>query len=162
MSNTINNLKKEIEVGFSIDHVSSRMRFLCTDSKYYRSVDESESILGLYKYHFKKPIAGVINNGMQVHISLINVDSTKTKITIEIIDNWDGTDSRYDITSANILMDEVTRSLSNIILSPIENLETKASVIETSENFNNTTFDSSAALYGLIIFFIIIAYVFFF
>lgn len=122
MNTTVNNVKKEIVVSFSKNEVEKKMKYLCTHSEYYKSFDESEKLLGLYKYHFKKPISGLVDVGMQVHITLFEEGENKTKITIEVVDNWNGTDE-FDIDSSNILIGEVTKSLTHILETNINDLE---------------------------------------
>lgn len=121
MNTTVSNVKKDLVLSFPKSVIETKMKYLCTNSEYYKSFDDSESLLGLYKYYFKKPISGLVDTGMQVHITLCDEGENKTKVTIEVVDNWGGTDG-FDIDSSNILMTKVTKSLNHIIKTDDEEL----------------------------------------
>jgi len=133
MNTTINNIKKELSVPFAKSVVSEKMQYLCTNSEYYKSFDASEAILGLFKYYFKKPISGLVDVGMQVHITITEDGQDKTKVTIEVVDNWGGTDDEFDVDSSNILMDEVTKSLSHVLSTDNSVLEETNKVVVAKE-----------------------------
>lgn len=132
MNTTVSNVKKEIVLPFSKNVVETKMKYLCTNSEHYKSFDNSESLLGLYKYYFKKPISGLVDTGMQVHITLCEDGDNKTKATIEVVDNWGGTDG-FDIDSSNILMNEITKSLNYVLQTNNEELENTSSPKEAKE-----------------------------
>lgn len=158
MNTTVSNVKKEIVVSFSKNEVEKKMKYLCTNSEYYKSFDDTESVLGLYKYYFKKPISGLVDTGMQVHISLIEDGDSKTKINIEVVDNWQGTED-FDIDSSNILINEVTKSLTHILSTDVEKLEqTNIAVIATEKDkgLSSGAIWTIIAIAGLILLYIIL------
>ena len=154
MNTTVNNLKKELVVNFSKTEVESKMKFLCFDSEYYRSYDGSESVLGLHKYNFNKPISGLVDTGMQAHITLAEEGDNKTKICIEIVDNFGGTDG-YDIDSSNILIKDITKSLSKILTTDLSTLESTIT-IKPAETNTKLSLRDGCTIIGAIIFIAVI------
>lgn len=159
---TINNIKKSFNVDFNKQFIEERMPYMCASNQYYKSFDKTNAILGLWKYNFKSPISGLVDWGMQAHITLTEIDNNKTKIDIEIIDNWQGTQG-FDIDNSHKIMDIVCISLVNLLNTEIADIQQQYT-INTNTNNINTENDDTSILWGIggIIFIGIVIYTWFF
>lgn len=119
----VSNPKKEITVNFNIEEVKSKMKYLCRNSEYFKKFDDSNSIIGEYKIIFKTPLSGLVDLGMIATINLTEQSETKTKIDIEVADNADSIDDSYELKSAQMLIDEITKSFGFILSHSAEELE---------------------------------------
>lgn len=135
MNATVPNIKKEVTVNYPLEYVQARMKYLCTESKFYKGYSERFVTMNEWRYYFEKPYHGMVDTGMEAHISIEEaVYSEKTKITIEIIDGWNGTDS-YDIDSSNVLIDNIMNGFNLTFTMDVATLErdTKPKDVEKQE-----------------------------
>ena len=119
----VSNHKKEITVNFNIEEVKSKMKYLCRNSEYFKKFDDTNSIINEYKITFKTPLSGLVDLGMIATINLTEQPDNKTKIDIEVADNVDSIDDSYELKSAQMLIDEITKSFGFILSHKPEEIE---------------------------------------
>ena len=120
----VSNPKKTITVNYNIDEIKSKMKYLCKNSEYFKKIDDSNSVIGEYRIAFKTPISGLVDLGMTAIVNLTEQSDVKTKIDIEVTDNFDSIDDSYELKSAQMLIDEITKSLGFILTHDLKDLET--------------------------------------
>lgn len=119
----VSNPKKTITVNYGINEVKSKMKYLCKNSEYFKSFDDTNAVINEYKIVFKTPLSGLVDVGMTATINLNAQSETKTQIDIEVADNFDSIDDSYQLKSAQMLIDEVTKSFGFILTHTAEELE---------------------------------------
>lgn len=127
---TVANPKKEVTLNFSKAEVLNAIENLKTN-EYFKTLENFDEVLNTFTYRFEKPISGLFKLFMRAEIEVNEISETKTKITIEVSD-WDNVlDDEFDVSSANILMKSILKTISNT-LSP--NLTSSDSKSETKHS----------------------------
>jgi hypothetical protein len=134
---TVANPRKEVTVNYSKQQVLDAIDNL-TSNEYFKSFENFDEVLNTFTYRFEKPISGLFKLFMRAEIEVTEISETKTKITIEISD-WDNVlDDEYDVSSANILMKSILKTISQT-LNPNQE-------VSTNETNNDSASVSIAAL----------------
>jgi hypothetical protein len=108
---TVANPKKEVTVNYSKQQVLDAIENL-KSNEYFKSFESFDEVLNTFTYRFEKPINGLFKLFMRAEIEVNEISETKTKITIEVSD-WDNVlDDEFDVSSANILMKSILKTIS--------------------------------------------------
>ena len=108
--------------------------------------------LNTFTYRFEKPISGLFKLFMRAEIEVTEISETKTKITIEISD-WDNVlDDEYDVSSANILMKSILKTISQTL-----NPNQEVSINETNNDSASVSIAALEIIGGIIAVVIIVS-----
>lgn len=149
---TVSNPKKEVTLNYSKSEVVNAIESLKTN-EYFKCFESFDEVLNTYTYRFEKPITGLFKTFMRAEIEVVEVSETQTKISIEVSD-WDNVlDDEFDVSSANILLKSILKTISNT-LNPNQN--NSSSETETISNSSGSVFSSILKVFGALIAFILI------
>ena len=111
---TVANPRKEVTVNYSKQQVLDAIDNL-TSNEYFKSFENFDEVLNTFTYRFEKPINGLFKLFMRAEIEVTEISENKTKITIEVSD-WDNVlDDEFDVSSANILMKSILKTISTTL-----------------------------------------------
>lgn len=129
---TVTNPRKEVTVNYSKQQVLDAIDNL-KSNEYFNAFESFDEVLNTFTYRFEKPINGLFKLFMCAEIEVVEISENKTKITIEVSD-WDNVlDDEFDVSSANILMKSILKTISQT-LNP--NQESPSSEINTTSGAN--------------------------
>jgi hypothetical protein len=149
---TVSNPKKEVTLNYSKSEVVNAIESLKTN-EYFKCFESFDEVLNTYTYRFEKPITGLFKTFMRAEIEVVEVSETQTKISIEVSD-WDNVlDDEFDVSSANILLKSILKTISNT-LNPNQN--NSSSETETISNSSGSVFSAILKVFGALIAFILI------
>jgi hypothetical protein len=141
---TVANPRKEVTVNYSKQQVLDAIDNL-TSNEYFKSFESFDEVLNTFTYRFEKPISGLFKLFMRAEIEVNEISETKTKITIEVSD-WDNVlDDEFDVSSANILMKSILKTISTTL-----NPDQEVSSNETN-NDNSSIFSAVLKIVGGVI-----------
>ena len=98
--------------------------------------------------NFKSPIRGIVDLGMSATISMEGVSENKTKIEIEVSDNFDSVDSNWDLKNGNMIIQEIINGMDLILKCSVEELE--AARLRSEERVKEQSKPSSKLMRGLV------------
>lgn len=111
---TVSNPKKEVTLNFSKAEVLNAIENLKTN-EYFKTFENFDEVLNVFTYRFEKPITGLFKTFMRAEIEVNEISDNKTKVTIEVSD-WDNVlDDEFDVSSANILMKSILKTISQTL-----------------------------------------------
>lgn len=111
---TVSNPKKEVTLNFSKAEVLNAIENLKTN-EYFKTFESFDEVLNVFTYRFEKPISGLFKLFMRAEIEVNEISDNKTKVTIEVSD-WDNVlDDEFDVSSANILMKSILKTISQTL-----------------------------------------------
>lgn len=147
---TVSNPKKEVTLNYSKSEVVNAIESLKTN-EYFKCFESFDEVLNTYTYRFEKPITGLFKTFMRAEIEVVEVSESKTKISIEVSD-WDNVlDDEFDVSSANILMKSILKTISQTL-----NPNQEVSSNETSDNSETNIVSLIFKIIGGIIAFVIL------
>ena len=128
---TVSNPKKEVTVNYSKQQVLDAIENL-KSNEYFKAFESYDEVLNTFTYRFEKPISGLFKLFMRAEIEVNEISETQTKITIEVSD-WDNVlDDEFDVSSANILMKSILKTISQTLNPNQENQNQEVSTNETN------------------------------
>ena len=111
---TVSNPKKEVTLNFSKAEVLNAIENLKTN-EYFKTFESFDEVLNVFTYRFEKPITGLFKTFMRAEKEVNEISDNKTKVTIEVSD-WDNVlDDEFDVSSANILMKSILKTISQTL-----------------------------------------------
>ena len=147
---TVANPKKEVTVNYSKQQVLDAIENL-KSNEYFKSFESYDEVLNTFTYRFEKPINGLFKLFMRAEIEVNEISETQTKIVIEVSD-WDNVlDDEFDVSSANILMKSILKTISQTL-----NPNQEVSSNETSDNSGTNVVSLILKIIGGLIAFVII------
>jgi hypothetical protein len=147
---TVSNPKKEVTLNYSKSEVVNAIESLKTN-EYFKCFESFDEVLNTYTYRFEKPITGLFKTFMRAEIEVVEVSETQTKISIEVSD-WDNVlDDEFDVSSANILLKSILKTISQTL-----NPNQEVSSNETSDNSETNVVSLILKIIGGLIAFVIL------
>ena len=146
---TVANPRKEVTVTYSKQQVLDAIDNL-TSNEYFKSFESFDEVLNTFTYRFEKPISGLFKLFMRAEIEVTEISETKTKITIEVSD-WDNVlDDEFDVSSANILMKSILKTISQTL-----NPNQEVSSNETNDDGESNVVSLILKIFGGLIAFVV-------
>jgi hypothetical protein len=147
---TVSNPKKEVTLNFSKAEVLNAIENLKTN-EYFKTFESFDEVLNVFTYRFEKPITGLFKTFMRAEIEVNEISDNKTKVTIEVSD-WDNVlDDEFDVSSANILMKSILKTISQTL-----NPNQEVSSNETSNDGESNVVSLILKIIGGLIAFVVI------
>ena len=151
---TVSNPKKEVTLNFSKAEVLNAIENLKTN-EYFKTFESFDEVLNVFTYRFEKPITGLFKTFMRAEIEVNEISDNKTKVTIEVSD-WDNVlDDEFDVSSANILMKSILKTISQTL-----NPNQEVSSNETNDDGESNVVSLILKIIGGVIAFIAIISIF--
>lgn len=151
---TVSNPKKEVTLNFSKAEVLNAIENLKTN-EYFKTFESFDEVLNVFTYRFEKPITGLFKTFMRAEIEVNEISDNKTKVTIEVSD-WDNVlDDEFDVSSANILMKSILKTISQTL-----NPNQEVSSNETNDDGESNVVSLILKIFGGVIAFIAIISIF--
>ena len=120
----LQNPKKSLTLNVSEQELKNRIKYLVYFCQHAKNEDWSKENIGIIEMKFKSPISGIIDLGMTATISMEYVSEKRTKIEIEVSDNFDSVDGNWDLKNGNMIIQEIIHGIDLILKSSVEELET--------------------------------------
>ena len=140
----VQNPKKSLTLNITEQELKNRIKYLLYFCQNAKNEDWSKENIGIVEMKFKSPISGIIDLGMTATISMEYVSEKKTKIEIEVSDNFDSVDGNWDLKNGNMIIQEIIHGIDLILKSSIEELETAR--LKNEEKLKEESKPSSKAL----------------
>ena len=140
----VQNPKKSLTLNITEQELKNRIKYLLYFCQNAKNEDWSKENIGIVEMKFKSPISGIIDLGMTATISMEYVSEKKTKIEIEVSDNFDSVDGNWDLKNGNMIIQEIIHGIDLILKSSIEELETAR--LKSEEQLKEESKPSSKAL----------------
>lgn len=146
---TVANPRKEVTVNYSKQQVLDAIDNL-TSNEYFKSFESFDEVLNVFTYRFEKPITGLFKTFMRAEIEVNEISDNKTKVTIEVSD-WDNVlDDEFDVSSANILMKSILKTISQTL-----NPNQEVSSNETNDDGESNVVSLILKIFGGLIAFVV-------
>ena len=140
----VQNPKKSLTLNITEQELKNRNKYLLYFCQNAKNEDWSKENIGIVEMKFKSPISGIIDLGMTATISMEYVSEKKTKIEIEVSDNFDSVDGNWDLKNGNMIIQEIINGIDLILKSSVEELETTR--LKNEEKLKEESKPSSKAL----------------
>lgn len=125
MNTAHQNITKQIKIKNSVENIKNIIPFVGKKCKHFRDLDSSRENFNKYTFHFKKPINTdflVFNAGVRADV-MLDFNSDETIITMEIKENFGSTSNENDVTSANIIIEELENAFYDLAFETPESIE---------------------------------------
>lgn len=130
MNVALQNITKQIKIKNSIENIKNIIPFIGKQCEYFRELDSSRENFNKYTFYFKKPVNTdflFFNAGVRVDV-ILDSNENETVITIEIKENFGSTSNENDVTSANIIIDELENAFYDLAFETPESINNKRKI----------------------------------
>lgn len=144
----VQNPKKSLTLNISEQDLKIRIKYLLYFCEHAKNENWGKENIGIIEMNFKSPIRGIVDLGMSATISMEGVSENKTKIEIEVSDNFDSVDSNWDLKNGNMIIQEIINGMDLILKCSVEELE--AARLRSEERVKEQSKPSSKLMRGLV------------
>ena len=140
----VQNPKKSLTLNVSEQDLKNRIKYLLYFCEHAKNENWGKENIGIIEMKFKSPISGIVDLGMTATISMESVSENKTRIEIEVSDNFDSVDGNWDLKNGNMIIQEIINGIDLILKCSVEELE--AARLKNEEKLKEESKPSSKAL----------------